>query len=153
MEGALRTAQQELASARAEHEKYIWVALPSALEKARTQAVADFLESEDFNARIIHMYQEGMRDMKPRFTAANSGKVGVNWSFVLVESEETVAEDVPEEEEVTGAARELEELIVIDDQVSEPEQPAVPEPQVAPAEPQQPAAPAGQEQPEPPPTT
>lgn len=128
MEEAPRTAQQELASARAEHEKYIRVALPTALEEARAKAVADFLEFEDFNALIIHMYQKGMRDMKARFTAANPGLVGVDWSFVSAESEETVAEEVPEEGEVTGAARELEDLIVIDDQVSGPEQSDMSEP-------------------------
>ncbi|GMN65893.1 hypothetical protein TIFTF001_034952 [Ficus carica] len=148
LEEALRTAQQELASAQAEHEKYIRVALPVALEEARAKAVANFLEFEDFNARIVHMYHEGMRDMKARFTTANPGLVGVDWSFVSAESKEIVAEEVPEEGEVTGAARELDDLIVIDDQVSGPEQPDMPKPQATPAEPQQPAAPAGQEQPE-----
>jgi hypothetical protein len=86
-----------------------------------------------------------MRDMKAGFTAANPGLVGVDWSFVPAESEETVAEEAPEEGEVTGAVRELEDLIVIDDQDLGLEQLTVPEPQAAPAESQQPA---GQEQPE-----
>ncbi|GMN57128.1 hypothetical protein TIFTF001_026234 [Ficus carica] len=101
MEKALRGAEQELASARAKHEKYVRVALPAALEEARAQAVADFLGSEDYNERVAQMYREGMRDMKASFTAANPSLVGVDWSFVATESEETVAEDPPEEGEVT----------------------------------------------------
>lgn len=115
LEGALRQAQQELASARAEHERYIRVALPVALEESQAEAVARFLESEDYEARIAQMYREGIRDMKARFTGANPGLVGVDWSFVPAESEETMAEEALEEGEATNTARELEDLIVIDD--------------------------------------
>ncbi|GMN67186.1 hypothetical protein TIFTF001_036426 [Ficus carica] len=97
LEEALRKAEQELASARAEHEKYVRAALPAALEEARAQAVVDFLGSEDYNECVAQMYREGMRDLKAGFTAANPSLIGVDWSFVLVESEETVAEDPPEE--------------------------------------------------------
>ncbi|GMN66605.1 hypothetical protein TIFTF001_035669 [Ficus carica] len=124
LEEVLHKAEQELASARVEHERYVRVALPAALEEARAQAVADFLGSEDFNERVAQMYREGMRDMKAGFTAANPSLVGVDWSFVLAESEETVAEEPPEEGEVTGTARELEDVIILDDQVTEAEQPA-----------------------------
>ncbi|GMN74477.1 hypothetical protein TIFTF001_056211, partial [Ficus carica] len=96
LEEALHKAEQELASAR---------------------AVADFLGSEDFNERVAQMYREGMRDMKAGFTAANLSLVGVDWSFVPAESEETVAEEPPEEGEVTGTARELGDVIILDDQV------------------------------------
>ncbi|GMN65244.1 hypothetical protein TIFTF001_034319 [Ficus carica] len=112
--------------------EYVRIALPAALEKARAQAVADFLRSEDFNERVAQMYREGMRDMKAGFTAANPSLVGVDWSFVQAESEETVAEEPPEEGEVTGTARELEDVIILDDQVVEAKQPA-------PAEAKQPA--------------
>ncbi|GMN52406.1 hypothetical protein TIFTF001_021536 [Ficus carica] len=137
---ALRTAEQELASARAEHEEYIRIALPAALEEARAQAVADFLGSEDYNERVAQMYREGMRNMKAGFTAGNPLLVEVNWSFVPAESEETVAEDPPEEGEVTGAARDPEEVIDLDDQVAESE-PVLPA-EALPAEPAQAAAPA-----------
>ncbi|GMN46314.1 hypothetical protein TIFTF001_015505 [Ficus carica] len=119
LEEALRKAEQELASARAEHEKYVRAALPAALEEARAQAVADFLGSEDYNKRVAQMYREGMRDMKAGFKAANPSLVGVDWSFVPAESEETVAEDPPKEGEVTGAARDLEDIIILDNQVAD----------------------------------
>ena len=73
------------------------------------------------------MYREGMRDMKAGFNAVNPGLVGVDWTFVPAESEETVAEEGQEEGEVTGADRELADLIILDDQVTEPEQPVEPE--------------------------
>ncbi|GMN43141.1 hypothetical protein TIFTF001_012342 [Ficus carica] len=117
-------AEQELASARVEHERYVRLALPAALEEARAQAVADFLESEDFNERVAQMYCEGMRDIKAGSTAANPSLVGVDWSFVPAESEETVAEEPPEEGEVTGTAQELGDVIILDDQIAELEQPA-----------------------------
>ncbi|GMN69122.1 hypothetical protein TIFTF001_038180 [Ficus carica] len=128
LEEALRKAEQELASARAEHERYVRAALPAALEEARAQVVADFLGSEDYNERVVKMYREGMRDIKAGFTAANPSLVGVDWSFVPAKSEETVAEDPPEEGEVTGAARDLEDVIVLDDQVADDDQLAETEP-------------------------
>ncbi|GMN61367.1 hypothetical protein TIFTF001_030454 [Ficus carica] len=124
LEEALQRAEQELASARVEHERYVRVALHAALEEAQAQAVADFLRSEDFNERVAQMYRESMRDMKAGFTAANPSLVGVDWSFMPVEFEETVAEEPPEEGEVTDTARELGDVIILDDQVTEPEQPA-----------------------------
>ncbi|GMN32228.1 hypothetical protein TIFTF001_041698 [Ficus carica] len=45
LEEALQKAEQELASAQAERERYVRAALPVALEEARAQAVADFLGS------------------------------------------------------------------------------------------------------------
>ncbi|GMN38328.1 hypothetical protein TIFTF001_007553 [Ficus carica] len=128
LEEALSKAEQELASARAEHERYVRAALPAALEEARAQAVADLLGSENYNVRVAQMYREGMRDMKAGFTTANPWLVGVDWSFVPAESEETVAEDPPEEGEVTGAARDIEDIIVLDDQVTETEPPLPAEP-------------------------
>lgn len=59
--------QDELASIRAEHSRYIDVALPAALEDARVQAVEDFLNSEDFSSRLLTEYKKGMQDMKARF--------------------------------------------------------------------------------------
>ncbi|GMN30287.1 hypothetical protein TIFTF001_041427 [Ficus carica] len=131
LEEALHKAEQELASAR---------------------AVADFLGSEDFNERVAQMYCEGMRDMKAGFTAANPSLVGVDWSFLPAESEETVAEEPPEEGEVTGTARELRDVIILDDQVTEPEQPAPAESVQATAtvEPEPDQSSADQEQFEPP---
>ncbi|GMN54124.1 hypothetical protein TIFTF001_023261 [Ficus carica] len=99
LEEALHKAEQELTSARVEHERYVRVALPAAVEEARAQAVADFLGSEDFNERVAQMYREA-------------------------KSEETVAEEPPEEGEITGTARELGDVIILDDQVTEPKQPA-----------------------------
>ncbi|GMN38457.1 hypothetical protein TIFTF001_007699 [Ficus carica] len=102
------------------------------------------------------MYREGMRDMKAGFTAANPSLVGVDWSFVPAESEETMAEDPPEEGEVTGAARDLEDVIILDDQVAETEPPLVeplptePTQAAATAEPEPGQMTADQEQPEPP---
>ncbi|GMN67534.1 hypothetical protein TIFTF001_036587 [Ficus carica] len=124
LEEALHKAEQELASARVEHERYVRVALPAALEEIRAQAVADFLGSEDFNERVAQMYREGMRDMKAGFTTVNPSLVEVDWSFVPAESEETVTEEPPKEGEVTGIVRELWDVIILDDQVIEPEQPA-----------------------------
>ncbi|GMN65822.1 hypothetical protein TIFTF001_034884 [Ficus carica] len=97
LEEALHKTEQELASVRVEHERYIRVALPAALKEAWAQAVADFLGSEDFNERVVQMYRE--------------------------ESEETVAKKPPEEGEVIGTAREFGDVIILDDQVAEPEQP------------------------------
>ncbi|GMN22474.1 hypothetical protein TIFTF001_040262 [Ficus carica] len=165
MEEALHRAEQELASARAEHEKYVRIALPAALEEARAQAVADFLGSKDYNERVAQMYREGMRDMKAGFTAANPSLVGVDWSFVPAVSEETVPGDPPEEGEVTGAARDPEDVIILDDQVADDDQVAETEPplpaesllaepaQTAPtAEPEPGQMATDQEQPEPPAT-
>ncbi|GMN21213.1 hypothetical protein TIFTF001_047253 [Ficus carica] len=64
-----------------------------------------------------------MRDMKAGFTAANPSLVGVDWSFVPAESEETTVEEISEKGEVSGAARAPEDIVVLDD----PEEPAGPE--------------------------
>ena len=111
----MRRARDELASARAEHARYLEVALPAALEDARTQAVEDFLRSEDFHSRLVTEYHEGMRDMKAGFRIANPSVVGVDWSFVPEESGETAAAEIIEEGEVSGAARAPEEVVVLDD--------------------------------------
>ncbi|GMN27154.1 hypothetical protein TIFTF001_040988 [Ficus carica] len=122
-EETLRKAKCDLVSAEAEQDRYVKVAIPVALEEARAQAMEDFLQSEDFNSKLIAEYQEGMRDMKAGFTAANPSLVGVDWSFVLAESEETATEEVPKEGEVSGAARAPEDVVILDDQ----EEPAAPE--------------------------
>ena len=82
MERALKTAQEDLAAARAEHQRYIDVALPAAREDARAEALAEYLESKEFKARLTSEYQDGMRDMKACFTDRNHSLVGVDWSFV-----------------------------------------------------------------------
>ncbi|GMN59471.1 hypothetical protein TIFTF001_028552 [Ficus carica] len=125
MEESLRREQDELASVRAEHARYLEVALPAALADARAQAVEEFLGSEDFHSRLVAEYQEGMRDMKAGFRMVNPSVVGVDWSFVPEESSETATEII-EEGEVSGAARAPEEVVVLDDPESEvaPEVPA-----------------------------
>ncbi|GMN22133.1 hypothetical protein TIFTF001_051182 [Ficus carica] len=129
MEESLQRAQDELVSVRAEHARYLEVALPAALANARAQAVEDFLGSEDFHSRLVAEYQEGMRDMKVGFRMANPSVVGVDWSFVPEESGETAAEII-KEGEVSAAARAPEEVVVLDD----------PEPEAAPGVPaEQPA--------------
>ncbi|GMN72669.1 hypothetical protein TIFTF001_053592, partial [Ficus carica] len=134
---AKKKAEQELAAARAEHKRYLEVAFPAALANARAEAVEEFLYSEDFEARLVSEYQEGMRDMKAGFISANPTLVDVNWSFVPEESEEPAVEGEAEEGEVTGAAPAPENLVVIDD----PDQPE------APAQPEAPDQPAAAEQP------
>ncbi|GMN61910.1 hypothetical protein TIFTF001_031011 [Ficus carica] len=74
MTEAMNKAERDLASARAEHERYLEVALPT----ARAQAVEEYLQSEDFKARLVTEYQEGMRDMKAGFIANNPSLVGVD---------------------------------------------------------------------------
>ncbi|GMN20742.1 hypothetical protein TIFTF001_043161 [Ficus carica] len=137
VEAAKKKAEQELASASAEHQRYLEVAFPAALANARAEAVEEFLHSEDFEARLVSEYQEGMRDMKAGFISANPTLVDVNWSFVPEESEEPAVEGEAEEGEVTGAAPAPENLVVIDD----PDQPD------APAQPEAPDQPAAAEQP------
>ncbi|GMN54050.1 hypothetical protein TIFTF001_023174 [Ficus carica] len=129
MEVAKKKAEQELAAARAEHERYLEVAFPAALANAQAEAVEEFLRSEDFQARLVSEYQEGMRDMKAGFIAANPSLVDVNWSFVPEESEETAVEGAAEEGEVTGAVPAPGNLVVIDDldQPEAPDQPAAAE--------------------------
>ncbi|GMN43112.1 hypothetical protein TIFTF001_012311 [Ficus carica] len=119
----------ELAAARAEYKRYLEVAFPAALADARVEAVEEFLRSEDFRARLVSEYQEGMRDMKAGFIAANPSLVEVNWSFVPEESEETAAKGAEEEGEVTGAAPAPENVVVLDDpdQPEAPDQPAAAE--------------------------
>ncbi|GMN21565.1 hypothetical protein TIFTF001_043343 [Ficus carica] len=136
-EAAKKKAEQELASARAEHQRYLEVAFPAALANARAEAVEEFLHSEDFEARLVSEYQEGMRDMKADFISANPTLVDVNWSFVPEESEEPAVEGEAEEGEVTGAAPAPENLVVIDD----------PDQLEAPAQPEAPDQPAAAEQP------
>ena len=143
VEKTLRKVERELSSARAEHERYTRVVLPAAIEEARAQAVADFLESAEYNDRVLEMYREGMGDMKAGFTAANPSLVGVDWSFVSAESGKTAAEEASEEGEVTGAAR---DLIILDDQVAKPKRPAIPEQPAASVELDEPAAAATTEQ-------
>ncbi|GMN69338.1 hypothetical protein TIFTF001_038391 [Ficus carica] len=123
MEATKKTAEQELAAARAEHKRYLEVAFPAALADARVRAVKEFLRSEDFRARLVSEYQEGIRDMKAGFIAANPSLVGVDLSFVPEESKETAAEGAVEGGEVTGAAPAPENVVILDD----PDQPAAAE--------------------------
>ncbi|GMN47899.1 hypothetical protein TIFTF001_017071 [Ficus carica] len=123
MEEALRKAQNDLSSARAEHDRYTKIVLPAVLEEARAWAVEDFLQSEEFNSCLVAEYQEGIWDMNAGFTAANPWVVGVNWSFVPEESKETTVEEVQDEGEVSGAPRVPEDVVVLDD----PEQSAATE--------------------------
>ena len=73
--------------------------------------------------------------MKAGFNLTNPTIIGVDWSFVPEISRETVAEDQAlEEGEVTGGAREAEDVVILD----ELEQPMVAE---QPTEPDQPPSP------------
>ena len=128
MEEALRKTKNDLTSARAEHARYIQVTFPAAFEESRARVVEDFLQFEDFNSRLVAEYKESMWDMKARFTMANPSVVGVNWSFVPEESEETAAEEVQKEGEVSGAVRVPEDVVVLDDPVQPvaTEQPTTP---------------------------
>nr|GMN67058.1 hypothetical protein TIFTF001_036115 [Ficus carica] len=98
------------------------------LASARAQAVDEYLQSDEFQARLVTAYKDGMRDMKLGFTDANPTLVGVNWSFLPEESGETMVEDASEEGEVSGAVRAPEEVVVLDGD----EQPAAAEQPVAP---------------------
>ncbi|GMN21538.1 hypothetical protein TIFTF001_043339 [Ficus carica] len=130
MEAAKKTAEQELAAARAEHQRYLEVAFPAILADARVEAVEEFLRFEDFRARLVSEYQEGMRDMKAGFIAANPSLAEVDWSFVPKESEETAVEGAAEEGEVTGAAPTPENVVILDvpDQPAAAEQPVIDQP-------------------------
>ncbi|GMN50977.1 hypothetical protein TIFTF001_020127 [Ficus carica] len=110
LEEALRKAKSYLASAQAEHDRYVKLALHAAFEEARAQAVEDFLQFEDFISRL---------------------------SFVPAESEETATEEVPEDDEVSGAARAPEDVIVLDDpeEPAAPEQPFIPDQPIIPEQP------------------
>ncbi|GMN53229.1 hypothetical protein TIFTF001_022367 [Ficus carica] len=125
MKESLRRAQDELAFIRAEHARYLAVALPAALANARAQVVEDFFGSKDFHSRLVAEYQKGMWDMKAGFRMANPSVVGVDWSFEPEESGETAAEIIVEGE-VSGAARAPEEVVVLNDPDPEgaPEVPA-----------------------------
>ncbi|GMN74224.1 hypothetical protein TIFTF001_054982, partial [Ficus carica] len=105
MQAALRKAEEDLGSARASHQRYLEVALPAALEDAKATALAEYLESEDFRARLVAEYNDGMRDMKAGFIATNPTLVEVDWSFVPDWSDQTMAEEAAEVGEVTGEAR------------------------------------------------
>ncbi|GMN61762.1 hypothetical protein TIFTF001_030850 [Ficus carica] len=113
MAEAMNKAERDLTSARAEHERYLEVVLLA----ARAQAVEEYLQSEDFKARLVTEYQEGMRDMKAGFITTNPSLVEVDWSFVPEESEEIAAEEAFEEGEVSGAAPLPENVVVLDDPV------------------------------------
>ncbi|GMN45071.1 hypothetical protein TIFTF001_014270 [Ficus carica] len=101
------------------------------LASARAQAVDEYLQSDEFQARLVAEYKDGMRDMKLGFTDANPTLVGVNWSFLPEESGETMVEDAPEEGEVSGAVRAPEDVVVLDgdEQPIASEQPVAPDQQ------------------------
>ncbi|GMN59081.1 hypothetical protein TIFTF001_028173 [Ficus carica] len=101
------------------------------LASARAQAVDEYLQSDEFQARLVAEYKDGMRDMKLGFTDANPTLVGVNWSFLPEESGETMVEDAPEEGEVSGAVRAPEDVVVLDgdEQSTASEQPVAPDQQ------------------------
>ncbi|GMN51145.1 hypothetical protein TIFTF001_020299 [Ficus carica] len=142
MTEAMNKAERDLASARAEHERYLKVTLPA----ARAQAVEEYLQSEDFKARLVIEYQEGMQDIKVGFIATNPSLVGVDWSFVPEESEKIAVDEAFEEGEVSGAARLPENMVVLDDpgQSDIPEQAVALEQPVPPVQPddEQPTTPA-----------
>ena len=124
---AQKKAEDDLAAARLEHSRYLQVALPAALDEARRQLVEDYQQSDEFNARLLAGYKEGMWDMKDGFTLTNPTVTGVNCSFVPEASGETAAEGerAPEAEdgEVTRGSHVAEEVVIID----EPKQPAIPD--------------------------
>ena len=95
--------------------------------------MAEYLESDEFQARLVAEYKDGMRDMKLGFTDANPTLVGVNWSFLPEESGETMVEDAPEEGEVSGAVRAPEGVVVLDgdEQPTASEQPVAPDQQAS----------------------
>ncbi|GMN18671.1 hypothetical protein TIFTF001_050824 [Ficus carica] len=126
-QAALRKAEEDLAAARASHQRYLEVAFPAALEDAKAIAVAEYLESEDFQARLVAEYNDGMRDMKAGFIATNSSLAEVDWSFVPDWSDQTMAEEAAEEGEVTGEARLPEQPPFGDPEPAELEQPLPPE--------------------------
>ncbi|GMN58138.1 hypothetical protein TIFTF001_027232 [Ficus carica] len=101
------------------------------LASPRAQAVDEYLQSDEFQARLVAEYKDGMRDMKLGFTDANPTLVGVNWSFLPEESGETMVEDAPEEGEVSGAVRAPEDVVVLDgdEQPTASEQPVAPDQQ------------------------
>ncbi|GMN62260.1 hypothetical protein TIFTF001_031350 [Ficus carica] len=98
---------------------------------ARAQAVDEYLQSDEFQARLVAEYKDGMRDMKLGFTDANPTLVGVNWSFLPEESDETMVEDALEEGEESGAVRAPEDVVVLDgdEQPTASEQPVAPDQQ------------------------
>ncbi|GMN62591.1 hypothetical protein TIFTF001_031663 [Ficus carica] len=101
------------------------------LASARAQAVDEYLQSDEFQARLVAEYKDGMRDMKLGFTDANPTLVGVNWSFLPEESRETLVEDAPEKGEVSGAVRASEDVVVLDgdEEPTASEQPVAPDQQ------------------------
>ncbi|GMN36693.1 hypothetical protein TIFTF001_042495 [Ficus carica] len=104
------------------------------LAAARALAVDEYLQSDEFQARLVAEYKDGMRDMKLGFTDANPTLVGVNWSFLPEESGETLAEDAPEEGEVSGAVRAPDDVVVLngDEEPTASEQPVALDQQAAP---------------------
>ncbi|GMN50966.1 hypothetical protein TIFTF001_020133 [Ficus carica] len=76
-----------------EHSRYLQEVLPVALDQARLQAVEEYQNSAEFNARLLAEYNEEMRDMKADFAMTKPIVTGVDWSFVPEVSGETVAEE------------------------------------------------------------
>ncbi|GMN47478.1 hypothetical protein TIFTF001_016646 [Ficus carica] len=99
------------------------------LAAARAHAVDEYLQSDEFQARLVAEYKDGMRDMKLGFTDANPTLVGVNWSFLPEESGETLVEDAPEEGEVSGAVRAPVVVLDGDEEPTASEQPVAPDQQ------------------------
>lgn len=118
-EEARKKAEGELSFVRSDHSHYLQEVLPVALDQARQQAVADYQRSEEFEARLLVEYKEGMRDMKASFAMANPTLIGLDWSFMPEISRETIGEGNGavvgggEDGEVVGGAQVAEDVIVI----------------------------------------
>ncbi|GMN68534.1 hypothetical protein TIFTF001_037589 [Ficus carica] len=107
-EEARKKAEDDLSTTRSEHSRYLQEFLPAALDQARRQAVEEYQNSVEFNARLLAEYKEGMWDMKAGYAMNNPSVTRVDWSFVPEVSEETASEEGPvlqkgvEEGEMTG---------------------------------------------------
>lgn len=123
-EESRKKAKDELSATRSEYSRYLQEVLPAALEQARRQAVAEYQNSVEFQARLLGEYKEGMRDMKIGFASYNLTVTGVYWFFVSEVSGDTVAEEdgaamgEAEEGKVTGGEHVIEvvaeDVVVID---------------------------------------
>ena len=116
-----KKAEDDLAAAHSENSRFLQETLPAALDQARRLAFEEYQNSSEFDARLLVKYKEGMQDMKAGFTVSNPTVTGVDWSFVPEISGETTIEEegAPqvevEEGEVTGGARSVEDVVILDE--------------------------------------
>lgn len=103
-----------MALVRSEHSCYLREVLLTTLDQARQQAVANFQNSQRFEARLHAEYKEGMRDMKVSFTLANPSLTELYWSFMSEISRETKGNG--EKGEVVGGAQMVDDVVVIEEQ-------------------------------------